>query len=81
MSYKKYQHFSSFIYISNIKYQLLFKRKSADIQRPHKPNCTTVPSISLLSAFWGLSESKRKQNSEVPVKWLEINGIYPNTLW
>ena len=66
--------------MSNIKYQLLFKRKSADIQRPHKPNCTTVPSISLLSAFWGLSESKRK-NSEVPVKWLEINGIYPNTLW
>ena len=70
MNYKKNIFQVSYLYIYvciymcvcvYIKYQLLFKRKGADIQRPHKPNCTTVPSISLLSAFWGLSESKRKK--------------------
>ena len=56
--------------------------KCADIQSPRKATCTTVPSISSVSAFWGLSESLNEKNhaGEVPLfcgsKFLECIQTY-----
>ena len=74
--------FKFHIYIY-IKYQIstIVQKKKCWYPAPSQAELYNGTFYLFAVSVLGPQRVKAEKNSEVPVKWLEINGIYPNTLW